>query len=271
MPPTNEGLSRRAKILKRVLEWVSQDRFQDHDSWMLFGNRGANTSGEHEELYELSNPEYEPGYQMLGNFRVDVGKTFDARRTSLEGRAPRILGQNILPAGWRATKEPDSPELAEVLDASYSAEVVGKLEKIVDRAISLAPHEVNTDQIQDAGLRAYFEEAHRCYLYGFNAACAVMCRAILESALKAKVDPDDMIERYLPKGRSLFRALLEKSGLEKALKDGAEQVKKGGDNAAHDYLKFERECQGQGKLYENLVITRSALAALYPQTTDPEI
>jgi hypothetical protein len=282
MSPTDEAFSRRARILKRVLEWVNQGRFWDHGSWMLLGNRVLatvtdSTGGEREELWELNKPQLEPGYEMLGDLQVHSGKLLDARRTSLERQPPRAVVRGEDPAelelgpDWRAMEEPSPTERAEDLDALCSSELVGKLDKIVERATSLDPHDVDVSQIHDSDTRAYFQEAHRCYLYGFNAACAVMCRAILESALKAKVDPDHMIEMYLPKGPSLFRVLLEKSGLEKALKDGAEQVKKDGDYAAHNYLKFQKECQGQGKLYENLVITRSTLAALYSQLTSAEI
>lgn len=286
MPPTDEGSSRRARILKRVLKWVNQDRFDDHDSWMVFGNRAVDTSGAQEELYERCKPEDEPGYQMLGDSQVDVGKVFDARRTSLEDRPPRIFGQDVMPANWRAAKEPNPQDVAELLDARYSAEIVGKLEEIVDRAASLTPHEVSTGKIQEAGVRAYFEEAHCCYLYGFDAACAVMCRAILESALKAKVDPDGKIEWDLrkaksdpsgriethpPKERSLFWALIEKSGLDEALKVGAEQVKKCGDAAIHNYARFQKEYQRKRKVEEGLAVTRDVLAKLYPQPTGPEI
>jgi hypothetical protein len=202
----------------------------------------------------------------------------DERRTSLNPQPPKAVVRGLEDSAdfepgpdWRALEEPSPAERVEDLDAHYSSELVGKLDKIVERATLLNPHDVDASQIHSPNTRAYFHEAHRCYLYGFNAACAVMCRAILESALKERVDPDHMIEMYLPKGQSLFRVLLEKSGLERALKDGAEQVKKDGDYAAHNYLKFQKECQGQGKLYENLVITRSTLAALYPQPAEPEI
>ena len=176
-----------------------------------------------------------------------------------------------LPPEWRTMQEPSPAERDDDLDALYSSELIGKLDRIVDRAASLDPHKVDVGQVQDPGTRAYFQEAHRCYLYGFNAACAVMCRAILESALKEKVDPDGMVERNLPKDASLFYALLEKSRLEDALQQGAKQVKKAGDAAAHGYDKFQREYQGKGKIEEGLAVTRDVLAKLYPQSMNPEI
>jgi hypothetical protein len=283
MQPTAEEFSKRAGILKKVLDWVNQKRFEDHDSWMIFGNRGVmkvtvDTDPETEELYERNKPEHEQAYQVLGDLQVYGGKLLDARRTSLNPQPPKAIVRGLEDSAdmepgldWRAVEEPSPTEKAEDLDAFYAAQLIGKLDKVVERATSLDPHKVDASQIHDSNIRAYFEEAHRCYLYGFNAACAVMCRAILESAIKSKVDPDHRIEMYLPKGQSLFRVLLEKSRLEKALKDGAEQVKMGGDFAIHNFKRFQKEYQSQGLVEVGLAVTRDVLANLYPQPTDAEI
>ncbi len=282
MQPTVEGFSKRAEILRRVLDWVNQERYQDYDSWMQFGNKRSYTvtdaDGEQEYSFKPDKAENEPHYQALGDFLVDDGKLTDARRTSLNPQPPKAIVRGLEdPADiepgpdWRAMEEHSLTKRADGLDAFYAAQLIGKLDKVVERATSLEPHNVDVSQIHDYNIRAYFDEAHRCYLYGFGLACAVMCRAMLESALKAKVDPDHRIEMCLQKGQSLFRELLDKSGLEKALKDGAEQVKKGGDFAIHDFKKFQKEYQSQGLVEEGLVVTRELLANLYPQPEATEI
>jgi hypothetical protein len=282
MKPPRESFSKRASIFRRVLDWINQGRFQDHGSWMLFGNKvlieTTTNDTKSEELYEAYKPEHETLYKELGDLQVYGGKVLDARRTTLSSQPPGasigesgILTNMELPPGWRTMQEPSPTERDDDLDALYSSELIGKLDRVVDRAASLDPHKVDVGKVHDSGTRAYFQEAHRCYLYGFNAACAVMCRAILESALKEKVDPDGMVERNLPKGASLFYLLLGKSGLEEALKCGAEQVKKAGDAAAHEYNNFQREYQGKGKIEEGLAVTRDVLARLYPRSTNPEM
>jgi hypothetical protein len=298
MQSTEEGFSKRAGILKRVVDWVNQGRYDDKGSWMLFGSRVLATvtdsGGEREELWERNKPEHERAFQLSGDLQIFGGKVLDARRTSLSPRPPKVVLRGLedpeeMEPGpdWRAMEEPCPAKTAEDLDAHYSSELIGKLDKIVERATSLDPHKVDASQIHDPEIRAYFEEAHRCYLYGFNGACAVMCRAILESALKAKFDPDGSIEWELYKAKvdsrrsidtrspkeekSLFRVLLEKSGLDEALKDGAERAKKGGDLAIHDYETFQKEYQSKGKVAEGLDTTRAVLANLYPQPNDPEI
>jgi hypothetical protein len=298
MQPTTEEFSKRAGILKRVLDWVNQNRYEDHDSWMLLGSKmvltATDTEGEHEELEDRDEPEGERVHQALGDLRAYDGKVLDAKRTSLNPRPPKAVvrgledPEEIEPgANWRAMEEPSLTKAADGLDAFYASQLIGKLENVVERATSLDPHKVDASQIHDPKIRAYFEEAHRCYLYGFSLACAVMCRAILESALKAKFDPEGRIELELYKAKvdshrsierrspkedkSLFRTLIEKSGLDEALKDAAERAKKGGDLAIHNYERFQKEYQSKGKVAEGLDTTRDVLANLYPQPTDPEI
>jgi hypothetical protein len=65
--------------------------------------------------------------------------------------------------------------------------------------------------------------------------------------------------------------LLEKSGLEKALNDGADQVKNGGDFAIHNFQRFQKEYQSRGLVEEGLTVTRDVLANLYPQPKDTAI
>ena len=192
MQPTDGGFSKRARILKRVLDWVNQDRFQDLDSWMLFGNRWVYTvtdseGGEEKEvLCEGNKPEDEQVHQALGDLRSYDREVKRCKTDVTESRPPKPVVRGLEdPADiepgpdWRATEEPSLTKTAEGLDAFYASQLIGKLEKVVERATSLDPHKVDASQIHDSNIRAYFEEAHRCYLYGFSLACAVMCRAIV--------------------------------------------------------------------------------------------
>ena len=299
MQPTNQEFSKRARILKRVLDWVNQGRYDDKGSWMLFGSRVLgtvtdSTGGEREEIWERNKPEHERVFQLSGDLQIFGGKVLDERRTSLNPQPPKTVANGVEDSAemepgpdWRTMEEPCLAETAEDLDAHYSSELIGKLDKIVERATSLDRHKVDASQIPHLNIRAYFEEAHRCHLYGFNAACAVMCRAILESALKAKFDPDGRVEWELYKAKvdphrsfdphtpkedkSLFHVLIQKSGLIEELKIAAVQAKKCGDFAIHDYERFQREYQSRGLVGESLAVTRDVLANLYPQPYDHDI
>jgi len=178
--------------------------------------------------------------KILHHATVELGKQCAADRLLLLGpslKDPKSLPEfrQLSPEGREAVESilsgfcPSSyKEWA--LDAKYADEVLTKLDKIVERASSLEPHQVNPESIAKRNLKAYFEEAHRCYLYGFHRACAVLCRAMLESGLRGK-DPDH-------EGKPL-EDLIQRSELKHALRYGADEVRKAGNLAAHDAAKFE--------------------------------
>jgi hypothetical protein len=274
MSATDQDFSKRAGILKRVLAWVNRGWFADHYSWMLFGNRWVDTGSGQEELHERSKPEDEPTYEALGDMQVDAGKIVDARRTSLEGRPPRILGQEVVPANWRAMQERDQLAVTELLDITYSAEIVGKLETIVHRASLLGPHEVDVSKAPDP-LRGYFKEVHNCFLYGFPIACAVLCRALLETALKAQYERRNQRTTWKPskdlppdeRKKSKILKLLDQAQKEGILDgsrvEAAENVKDAGDAAIHRPEDFQT-CWGQEDQLQRLVEdTRKVLEDLY--------
>jgi hypothetical protein len=113
----------------------------------------------------------------------------------------------------------------------------------------LAPEEIQRDLPRD-DVKKYWEEAHRCYLYGFPVACAVLCRAMLESALVQLIDPDGRIDQDLaekakkggkPKESYIGRLVdeaVEKNILTDDRRQCAIEVRDAGNEAIHDYEKF---------------------------------
>ncbi len=102
----------------------------------------------------------------------------------------------------------------------------------------------------------YFEEAHQSYLYGFPVACAVLCRAIVESGLKSKLPGKfagltDRIEEAHAAG------LLSQVG-----RVWAYSVKELGDKAIHQYDRFAKG-DLSGKVVECLDQTRMIVQELY--------
>src|SRR5215470_2613107 len=191
--------------------------------------------------------------RLVSDIAREAGRKVDWDRTSI-GRRPRVkslrgrrLSSEQVEAFEWFVRNADTPDPSSVIDAKYAHEIVAKLPKIVDRATRLSPHKVDANAISEPSIGRHFEEAHSCYLYGFKAACAVLCRAILESALRAKYDPEGKIEINLPKGHSLFKELLKRAHLPDDLPTWAEKVKQAGDDAAHPYKKgrvrYEQELE----------------------------
>lgn len=120
------------------------------------------------------------------------------------------------------------------LDRHYSAEVLDKLDLIIQRASQLSHVELSIEEQLGPDLESYFSEAHQCYLYGFPVACTVLCRAIVESALKSTVPGkfEDLGER--------IEAAHERGLLSQPSRIWAYQIKDFGNNAIHQYERFAR-------------------------------
>jgi hypothetical protein len=161
----------------------------------------------------------------------------------------------------------------DAMDRKYSNEVIDKLDTILSRASALEA--MHLQRIPNTKARRCFEEAMSCYLYGFNMACAAMCRALLEAALKEVMDPERQLvptkEDKNEGGRraSYFLKLVDNARLGgKLCKDlgeqggPADQVKKAGNTAVHDADKFAAEFPAE-KVEWLLDMTRKILAELY--------
>ena len=177
----------------------------------------------------------------------------------LGGRAPKEVR---LPKRGR-----EDPATTSNIEQHFANELVKKLPKIVDRAASL--DEIGDEEI-DKGLvcghvKSYWEEAHRCYLYGFHVACAVLCRAILASALENVCDPKGTIQKCIGPEESYFKALVEKARNDGLLTDDrpewAIRIRDAGNDAIHNFPRFQqRWC---GRLDDILLNTRKVALDLY--------
>lgn len=202
-------ISKRAHILKRVLKHINAEDFQDFGDYMVFG---MESKLRREEPAPLTAQDWD--FKGKVNDAIDryAGHMLSQERTSLMPASDitvLVSRLDALAKGsgskfavkyvqiWRdILTEPHTQETSDVLpDAQidavnrhYAEEVLDKLEKVVSRASRLQKLELKG--IPKRNVQVYFEEALRCYLYGFNVACAVMCRAILESSLKARYEPD---------------------------------------------------------------------------------
>jgi len=159
----------------------------------------------------------------------------------------------------------------ESLDVYYTREVIGKIDSIVRRASAL--QRIDLKGISDRSLLNYFEEAHSCFLYGFRIAAAVLCRAILETALKQLIDPKGAIERKMEeegsRGDSYFRKLVTAAG--SRLRDDhpkrALNVRDAGGYAIHNLSRFNQRYPAD-KASQILDDTRMVLLDLYSESKD---
>lgn len=117
----------------------------------------------------------------------------------------------------------------------------------------------------------YFEEAHRCRLFGLNVACAVLCRALLEAALVERIDPDCKLKpkagHKQPTDSHISNMIIAASGryLDDNRAEAAEMIKKAGNWAIHNYKRFsEHYAHRMGEIVDD---TRKILIDLYGEGT----
>jgi hypothetical protein len=99
----------------------------------------------------------------------------------------------------------------------------------------------------NAKVQQYFDQAHRGHLYGSDIACAVLCRAILESALVEAVDPHGTLRPANSSNESYISPLVDKprgTFLDEERAKCAEEVNDTGNKAIHNLpvfrAKYER-------------------------------
>ena len=152
---------------------------------------------------------------------------------------------------------PEAEGQLEALDRYYSKEILERLDGIVSRASAL--DRMGLEILPNRRVQFLFEEAHRCYLYGFHLACAVFCRAIVEGALKEVVDPASETNRSI---HDMIALAVEKNVLTDDRSRCAREVAKAGNRAIHDPEMFDRDYSAE-KVEEILRNTRKVLEELY--------
>ena len=76
-------------------------------------------------------------------------------------------------------------EQNDLLRAAFALELLEMVEPAVIRATHLRECVVATSSSEEAD--RYLDEATRCYFFGLFTACAVMCRSVLEEAIRQKL------------------------------------------------------------------------------------
>lgn len=283
-------ISKRSRLLKEALEFINLDDWGYYEDFMVFGETAfqrtygrpdqvSRSTGGDEEICRQISAE---GTRVRGSL-LSEEKTRVSERLHQPSRTTRILKLlgGLTPKGLEKLLEKveevqhsgikldaqDAPsdDDIEALDQHYSEEILQKLDDLIHRVGKLPKIHVN--RIPNKKVQIYFEKAHQCYLYGFKAACAVMCRAILESSLKEIVDPDGYIQQRIEKGKESYPLKMVENAittckLKEYTFDWAKTIKNAGDNAVHNIQNFERNYSDE-KIEEGLFQCKEILIKLY--------
>jgi hypothetical protein len=271
----SDHLSKRAQLLAEILGHVNDGNYEKvGEAWSFGTGRGASRDQANRD---------EAVFQKMRRLVYDhVARTVAIQRTSLASpptvdsltdefkklmdeltpEAREALGQAFGPiaAGQESTSPegvPGATGQLDALDRYYAEEILAKLDGIVSRASAL--DRMGLEIVPNRRVQFLFEEAHRCYLYGFHLACAVFCRAILEGALKEVADPRSETNGSI---HDMIVVAVEKRLLTDDRPRCAREVAKGGNRAIHDPEMFDRDYTPE-KIAEILTNTRKVLEELY--------
>jgi Domain of unknown function (DUF4145) len=267
--------SKRARLLTEILRYINDGNYERAGDAWSFGTGGDPSRGQANQDEAI--------FQKMRRLVFDhVARTVAIQRTSLSSpptvdsladefrklmdeltpETREALGQAFVPiaigqGSLVGETAPAAEGQLDALDRHYSKEILDKLDGIVSRASAL--DRMGLEILPNRRVQFLFDEAHRCYLYGFHLACAVFCRAILEGALKEVVDPESETNRSI---HDMIAIAVEKSVLTDDRPRRAREVAKAGNRAIHDPEMFDRAYSAE-KVEEILTNTRKVLEELY--------
>jgi hypothetical protein len=143
----------------------------------------------YEELwtrYQQDPTAFVVGWRMLANeMRQGFIQHARQRLTSLT-RLQHAGSAAGIPA-WQEIQRALDGQQNDLLRAAFALDLLELVEPAVSRATHLRECIVAAPSSEEAD--SYLDEATRCYFLGLFTACAVMCRSVLEEAIKQKL-PD---------------------------------------------------------------------------------
>ena len=138
------------------------------------------------ERYQQDTGAFVAGWRMLAQeMRQGFIQHARQRLTTLTRLQPTSSGP-ATPA-WQEIQRALDSEQNDLLRTAIALELLELIEPAVLRATQLRECVVAAPSSEEAD--RYLDEATRCYFFGMFTACAVMCRSVLEEAIKQKLPP----------------------------------------------------------------------------------
>jgi len=188
------------------------------------------------------------GWRMLAH-EMRQGFVQHARQRLTSLTRLQQAGNSAATPAWQEIQRALDAQQNDLLRAAFALELVGLIEPAVLRATHLRECVVSAPSSEEAD--RYLDEATRCYFFGLFTACAVMCRSVLEEAVKQKL-PEQLAR--LIRGRYRNAATLgnllhevnnnlQMTGIDADFPRVANQVNETGRRAVHQGLLSEDEAR----------------------------
>jgi hypothetical protein len=205
----------------------------------------------YDELWEryLQDPAaFVAGWRMLAQ-EMRQGFIQHARQRLTSLTRLRQAGSSAGTPAWQQIQRALDAQQNDLLRAAFSLELLELVEPAVLRATHLRECVVAAPSSDEAD--RYLDEATRCYFFGLFTACAVMCRSVLEEAIKQKlpVALSRLIRSHYRNTATLGNLLHEvnnnliQTGIDADFPRVANQVNDVGRKAVHQGLLSEDEAR----------------------------
>ncbi len=188
------------------------------------------------------------GWQMLAH-EMQQGFVQHARHRLTSLTRLQQAGSGRATPAWQEIQRALDGQQNDLLRAAFALELLELIEPAILRATHLRECVVAAPSSEEAD--RYLDEATRCYFFGLFTACAVMCRSVLEEALRQKL-PAQLTRLIRARYRStatlgnLLHEVnnnLQMTGIDADFPRVANQVNDTGSRAVHQGLLSEDEAR----------------------------
>jgi len=199
--------------------------------------------------YQQNPLEFVAGWRTLGQ-EMQQGFIQHARERLTSLTRLQQNGNGGSTPAWREIQRALDGRQNDLLRAAFALELLEMIEPAVVRATHL--RECVVAEASSEGADQYLDEATRCYFLGLFTACAVMCRSVLEEAIRQKL-PTALMRQVRSRYRNaatLGNLLHEVNnnllltGIDAQFLRVANRVNDAGKKAVHHGLLSEDEARG---------------------------
>jgi len=214
------------------------------------------------ERYEQAPEVFVAGWKMMAQ-EMRQGFIQHARQRLTSLTRLRNAEEDAETPAWQEIQRALDSQQNDLLRAAFAMEQLELVEPAVLRATHLRECVVAAPSSEEAD--RYLDEATRCYFFGLFTACAVMCRSVLEEAIKQRL-PAGLARQVRTRYRNVatlgnllheVNNNLQLTGIDADFPRLANQVNDTGRKAVHQGLLSEdeaREClQNARKALERLL------------------
>jgi hypothetical protein len=134
--------------------------------------------------YQQDEAAFVAGWRMLAQ-EMRQGFIQHARQRLTSLTRLQQAGNGSATPAWQEIQRALDGQQNDLLRTAFALELLELVEPAVERATHLRECVVAAPSSEEAD--RYLDEATRCYFFGLFTACAVMCRSVLEEAIKQKL------------------------------------------------------------------------------------